>query len=69
MFRTRTPSTKPPALDGGQDSQDAIRAYLKRYGMRCVGEINITRPRWSERPTMLVPLILGNIKNAERGAG
>ncbi len=38
------------------------------YGMRCVGEIDITRPRWSERPTTLVPLILGNIKNFEPGA-
>ena len=36
--------------------------------MRCVGEIDITRPRWSECPTMLVPLLLGNIKNAEPGA-
>jgi rifampicin phosphotransferase len=30
--------------------------------MRCVGEIDITRPRWSERPNTLVPLILDNIK-------
>ena len=45
------------------------RAYLDRYGMRCVGEIDITRPRWSERPTTLVPLILGNIRNFEPGAG
>ena len=37
------------------------------YGMRCVGEIDITRPRWSERPTTLVPVILGNIKNFEPG--
>jgi pyruvate,water dikinase len=37
--------------------------------MRCVGEIDITRPRWSERPTTLLPLILGNVKNAEPGAG
>jgi pyruvate,water dikinase len=37
--------------------------------MRCVGEIDITRPRWSERPTTLVPLILGNIRNFEPGAG
>jgi pyruvate,water dikinase len=36
--------------------------------MRCVGEIDITRPRWSERPTTLVPMILGNIKNFEPGA-
>jgi phosphoenolpyruvate synthase/pyruvate phosphate dikinase len=37
--------------------------------MRCAGEIDITRPRWSERPSTLVPLILGNIKNVEPGAG
>jgi pyruvate,water dikinase len=37
--------------------------------MRGVGEIDITRPRWSERPTMLVPILLGHIKNFEPGAG
>jgi rifampicin phosphotransferase len=57
-----------PKLAGGQQ-RDAIRAYLDKYGMRCVGEIDITRPRWSERPTTLVPIILGNIKNFEPGAG
>ena len=36
--------------------------------MRCVGEIDITRPRWAEQPTALVPLILANIKNFEPGA-
>src|SRR5215203_186307 len=56
-------------LAGGREARDAIRAYLDKYGMRCVGEIDITRPRWSERPTTLVPLILGNIKNFEPGAG
>ena len=56
-------------LDGGQEARDAIRAYLDMYGMRCVGEIDITRPRWSERPTTLVPVILGNVKNFEPGEG
>ncbi len=56
-------------LAGGRDARDAIRAYLNTYGMRCVGEIDITRPRWSERPTTLVPVILGNIENFEPGAG
>jgi rifampicin phosphotransferase len=56
-------------LAGGREARDAIRAWLDKYGMRCVGEIDITRPRWSERPTTLVPLILGNIKNFEPGAG
>ena len=58
-----------PALAGGGEARDAIAAYLDQYGMRCVGEIDITRPRWSERPTTLVPIILGNIKNVEPGAG
>ncbi|RSM59490.1 phosphoenolpyruvate synthase [Actinoplanes sp. ATCC 53533] len=57
-----------PKLAGGTEARDAIEAYLDRYGMRCVGEIDITRPRWSERPTTLVPLILDNIKLFEPGA-
>jgi phosphoenolpyruvate synthase/pyruvate phosphate dikinase len=58
-----------PTLEGGREARDAIRAYLDKYGMRCVGEIDITRPRWSECPTTLMPMILGNIKNLEPGAG
>jgi rifampicin phosphotransferase len=56
-------------LEGGREARDAIGAFLDKYGMRCVGEIDITRPRWSERPSTLVPVILGNIKNFEAGAG
>ncbi|HEY6888344.1 MAG TPA: rifamycin-inactivating phosphotransferase, partial [Solirubrobacter sp.] len=58
-----------PRLAGGVQARDAIQAYLDKYGMRCIGEIDITRPRWSERPTTLVPLILGNVKHNEPGAG
>ncbi len=57
-----------PALAGGPEARAAIEAFLDRYGMRCVGEIDITRPRWSERPTTLVPLILSNVKNFDPGA-
>jgi pyruvate,water dikinase len=56
-------------LEGGRAARDAIQAWLDRYGMRCVGEIDITRPRWSERPSTLLPMILGNIRNFEPGAG
>jgi rifampicin phosphotransferase len=56
-------------FEGGQKTRDAIKAYLKQYGMRCSGEIDITRSRWSEKPTTLVPLILSNIKNFEPNAG
>lgn len=58
-----------PALEGGAEAKAAIEGWLDRYGMRCVGEIDITRPRWSERPASLVPLILGNVRNFEHGAG
>jgi pyruvate,water dikinase len=56
-------------FNGGKETQDAIYAYLNKYGMRCAGEIDITRPRWSEKPTTLVPMILSHIKNFEPGAG
>ncbi|KIF78390.1 phosphoenolpyruvate synthase [Streptomyces sp. 150FB] len=55
-------------VEGGSEARDAIEAYLDRYGMRCVGEIDITRPRWRERPTTLVPVILDNVRNFEPGA-
>lgn len=56
-------------LEGGQEARDAINVFLSKYGMRCAGEIDITRPRWSEKPATLIPLILGNIKNFEPNAG
>src|SRR6185503_7276348 len=58
-----------PNFAGGREARDAILGWLDRYGMRGVGEIDITRPRWRERPATLLPLLLGNIKNFEPGAG
>jgi pyruvate,water dikinase len=55
-------------FDGGQETQEAIYDYLSKYGMRCSGEIDITKTRWSEKPTTLVPMILSNIKNFEPDA-
>uniref|UniRef100_UPI000A9AD5AB phosphoenolpyruvate synthase n=1 Tax=Streptomyces lushanensis TaxID=1434255 RepID=UPI000A9AD5AB len=55
-------------LAGGPEARAAMEAYLDRYGMRCVGEIDITRPRWRERPTTLVPVILDNVRNFRPGA-
>jgi phosphoenolpyruvate synthase/pyruvate phosphate dikinase len=56
-------------LTGGREARDTIEIWLDKYGMRCVGEIDITKPRWSERPTTLLPIILGNVRNFEPGAG
>jgi pyruvate,water dikinase len=52
-------------LNGGNETQHAINTYLNKYGMRCAGEIDITKARWSEKPIVLVPMILNNIKNFE----
>ena len=53
-------------LDGLREADDADKkiteafaAFLVKYGMRCSGEIDITKPRWSERPTALIPMIEG----------
>ncbi len=56
-------------LQGGPETRGALRAFLDRYGMRCAGEIDVTRTRWSESPTTLVPLILGHVKTSEPGRG
>ncbi|WP_371069603.1 phosphoenolpyruvate synthase [Sediminibacillus sp. JSM 1682029] len=56
-------------FDGGQEAKDAINAYLDKYGMRCPGEIDITKTRWREKPSILIPMILSNIRNFEHGAG
>ncbi len=52
-------------FEGGQETRDVIYAYLNKYGMRCAGEIDITKTRWSEKPITLVSMILSNIKNFE----
>ncbi len=54
-------------FNGGEEARDAIDAFLNQYGMRCAGEIDITRTRWREKPSTLVPLLLGNIKNFAPG--
>lgn len=56
-------------LVGGREVKEAFEAFLHQYGMRCPGEIDITRTRWSEHPLALVPLLLGNLKQFGPEAG
>lgn len=48
---------------GLEEVARAFDAFLERYGMRGTGEIDITRPRWREAPTQLVPAIEGHLQN------
>ncbi|MCM3768451.1 phosphoenolpyruvate synthase [Neobacillus niacini] len=56
-------------FDGGREARKAIYDFLNKYGMRCSGEIDMTKTRWSEKPTTLVPMILANINNFEPNEG
>ncbi|MEI5912863.1 MULTISPECIES: phosphoenolpyruvate synthase [Bacillus] len=53
---------------GGEKAREAIDAFLNKYGMRCSGEIDITKTRWCEKPTTIIPMILNNIRDFEAGA-
>ena len=55
-------------FEGGEAVRNAIMDYLETYGMRCTGEIDITRPRWSEKPATLIPMLLNNLKTFDAGA-
>ncbi|OXT07380.1 phosphoenolpyruvate synthase [Thermoanaerobacterium thermosaccharolyticum] len=55
-------------LEGGNSVSKSIQAYLKKYGIRCPGEIDITRPRFNEKPTALITMLISDIKNFEPGA-
>jgi rifampicin phosphotransferase len=69
-LRAADDTTLLPSLDGvpgGEDVRQAIGAFLRRYGMRCTGEIDLTRPRWSEAPTQLVPAIESHMRSSSPG--
>jgi rifampicin phosphotransferase len=55
------------AVDGGEKVLPIFLAFFARYGMRGTGEIDVTRPRWRETPTHLVPAILNHLKNIRPG--
>jgi len=54
-------------LHGGDKVVEAFNMFLDKYGMRCPGEIDITKDRWDENPVLLIPLILNNINVLESG--
>lgn len=55
-------------LEGGAKFSEAIQKFLQKFGARCSGEIDISRPRWIEEPSALAAMILSNIENIGPGA-
>ncbi|OEH92025.1 phosphoenolpyruvate synthase [Bacillus solimangrovi] len=50
-------------VKGGELFKKSLEVFIGKYGMRCAGEIDITRPRWRENPTLIVATILANKRN------
>jgi pyruvate,water dikinase len=62
-----TPVGDPHEIAGEGEVRRAFAAFLARYGMRCTGEIDITRTRWREDPGQLLPAIEGYLRGAAPG--
>lgn len=56
-------------VEGGGSVADAFEAFMKQYGMRATGEIDITKTRFREAPAELVGTILTNIRTLPKGYG
>jgi pyruvate,water dikinase len=54
-------------IAGGEEVHRAFATFLERYGMRCTGEIDSTRPRWREAPTQLIAAIEGHLRGGALG--
>jgi pyruvate,water dikinase len=52
---------------GEAEGAAALQSWLDAYGMRGVGEIDLTRTRWSEQPGLLQPIIAGHVNSFEPG--
>lgn len=48
-----------------KEFSELFHQFLKKYGMRCSGEIDITHPRWKDQPMQVVSLILNSAKNTD----
>jgi len=56
-----------PQKEGGRELAAALERFLSRYGNRGAGEIDISRPRWRDDPTLLLRVMTGGL-SAESGA-
>ncbi len=56
-------------VEGGNPVAAAFEAFLRQYGMRATGEIDITKTRFRENPAELVGTILTNLRTLPKGHG
>ena len=71
LIRSRPWVEARAALDatpGGARLAAAMEAFLQRYGNRGAGEIDISRPRWRDDPSLLLRVMTGGLTSGEAGA-
>ncbi|MDX9872243.1 MAG: PEP-utilizing enzyme [Clostridia bacterium] len=56
-------------VEGGGAVADAFENFLRQYGMRATGEIDIAKPRFRENPAELIGAMLTNIRTLPKGHG
>lgn len=56
------------AAAGGPELLAALDSFLQLYGVRGVGEIDVSRPRWRDDPSVLLRVITGGVAAGEAGA-
>ncbi|WP_440988732.1 PEP/pyruvate-binding domain-containing protein [Haloarchaeobius baliensis] len=56
------------AVDGGTEFRDAFDAFLDEFGFRAAAEIDFSRPRYHEDPSLLVNTLASRIDVDERRA-
>jgi len=49
-------------LPGGEQTAKEFETFFARYGMRCPGEIDISKPRFIEAPSKIISAVLADVK-------
>jgi pyruvate,water dikinase len=57
-----------PGERGGPELLEALDQFLERYGDRGASEIDVSRPRWRDDPTLLFRVMAGGLSSGEAGA-
>jgi phosphoenolpyruvate synthase/pyruvate phosphate dikinase len=55
------------AVQGGTELKKHLDYFLEKYGARCIGEIDIAKPRWREDPAQLIPSLVSNLQTLSHG--
>jgi len=66
-LRRKAPREELMAVEGGPQFLSGLDHFLKRFGMRGQGEIDIGRSRWSDDPALLHQVVVGGLARKEPG--